>query len=223
MTTPAHAALSLIVLGRSERNALPVALGAVAPDAPMLVFYLWERLVRGVSEGRIWSERYFDPGWQVVFEIPSSIPLLALALCILLVLLGRRSTGRFPAAGVAATPRPARLTAATLFVASMILHALGDLPLHREDAHRHFFPVSDWRFTSPVSYWDPGALRRVRRPGRGRPRAGRLRLPLPNLPGAGSLDRGRGGRRLRAIHRLRRADVVGALMAGGATASRTGA
>ena len=155
MTTPAHAALSLIVLGRSERNALPVALGAVAPDAPMLVFYLWERLVRGVSEGRIWSERYFDPGWQVVFDIPSSIPLLALALCILLVLLGRRSTGRFPAAGVAATPRPARLTAATLFVASMILHALGDLPLHREDAHRHFFPVSDWRFTSPVSYWDP--------------------------------------------------------------------
>ncbi|WP_420442586.1 hypothetical protein [Candidatus Palauibacter sp.] len=155
MTTPAHAALSLIVLGRSERTALPVALGAVAPDAPMLVFYLWERLVRGVSEGRIWSERYFDPGWQVVFDIPSSIPLLALALCILLVLVGRRSTGRFPAAGVAATPRPARLTAATLFVASMILHALGDLPLHREDAHRHFFPVSDWRFTSPVSYWDP--------------------------------------------------------------------
>ena len=155
MTTPAHAALSLIVLGRSERNALPVALGAVAPDAPMLVFYLWERLVRGVSEGRIWSERYFDPGWQVVFDIPSSIPLLALALCILLVLVGRRSTGRFPAAGVAATPRPARLTAATLFVASMILHALGDLPLHREDAHRHFFPFSDWRFISPVSYWDP--------------------------------------------------------------------
>ncbi|WP_419938960.1 hypothetical protein [Candidatus Palauibacter sp.] len=156
MTTPAHAALSLIVLGRSERNALPVALGAVAPDAPMLVFYLWERLVRGVSEGRIWSERYFDPGWQVVFDIPSSIPLLVIALCILLVLVGRRSTaGRIPSAGVAATPRTARLTAWTLFVASMILHALGDLPLHREDAHRHFFPVSDWRFTSPVSYWDP--------------------------------------------------------------------
>jgi hypothetical protein len=156
MTTPAHAALSLIVLGRSERNALPVALGAVAPDAPMLVFYLWERLVRGVSEGRIWSERYFDPGWQVVFDIPSSIPLLGIALCILLVFIGRRSTaGHIPPAAMAAAPRPVKLTAATLFVASMILHALGDLPLHREDAHRHFFPFSDWRFTSPVSYWDP--------------------------------------------------------------------
>ncbi|MDE2663045.1 MAG: hypothetical protein OXI39_08585 [Gemmatimonadota bacterium] len=162
MTTPAHAALSLIVLGRSERNALPAALGAVAPDLPMLVFYLWERLARGVSEGRIWSERYFDPGWQVVFDIPSSIPLLVLALCILLMLIGRRSTaggiptaGAIAPAGVAATPPSARLTAWALFVASMILHALGDLPLHREDAHRHFFPFSDWRFTSPVSYWDP--------------------------------------------------------------------
>ena len=156
MTTPAHAALSLIVLGRSERNALPVALGAIAPDAPMLVFYLWERLVRGVSEGRIWSERYFDPGWQVAFDIPSSIPLLALVLG-LVVLFGRRAASAAPGLepGVTTGLRHGLRTAPALFVASMILHALGDLPLHREDAHRHFFPVSDWRFTSPVSYWDP--------------------------------------------------------------------
>lgn len=162
MTTPGHAALSLIVLGRSERNALPVALGAVAPDVPMLVFYLWERLARGMPEGRIWSERYFDPGWQVVFDIPSSIPLLAVALGIV-ALAGRRVAAVRPdlAAGIGSgswraplgLPRP--FAAAALFVASMILHALGDLPLHREDAHRHFLPFSDWRFTSPVSYWDP--------------------------------------------------------------------
>ena len=122
----------------------------------MLVFYIWERLVRGMSEGRIWSERYFDPGWQVVFDIPSSIPLLALALG-LVVLLGRRaaSAGPGPESGVASGLRGGWRTAPALFVASMILHALGDLPLHREDAHRHFFPFSDWRFTSPVSYWDP--------------------------------------------------------------------
>ena len=38
---------------------------------------------------------------------------------------------------------------------SMLLHVLGDLPVHHDDAHRHFFPFSDWRFASPVSYWDP--------------------------------------------------------------------
>lgn len=33
--------------------------------------------------------------------------------------------------------------------------ATGDLPLHHDDAHRHFFPFLEWRFVSPVSYWDP--------------------------------------------------------------------
>jgi len=41
-----------------------------------------------------------------------------------------------------------------LFFASMVLHHLCDLPLHHDDAHRHFFPFSNIRFTSPVSYWD---------------------------------------------------------------------
>ena len=36
-----------------------------------------------------------------------------------------------------------------------LLHIALDFPLHADDAHRHFWPVSDWRFFSPVSYWDP--------------------------------------------------------------------
>jgi membrane-bound metal-dependent hydrolase YbcI (DUF457 family) len=39
--------------------------------------------------------------------------------------------------------------------ASVLLHALGDAFLHREDGHRHLWPISTWRFESPVSYWDP--------------------------------------------------------------------
>ena len=26
---------------------------------------------------------------------------------------------------------------------------------HRDDSHRHPYPLSDWRFISPLSYWDP--------------------------------------------------------------------
>ena len=33
--------------------------------------------------------------------------------------------------------------------ASMALHCFKDLPLHNDDAHRHFFPLSDWRFKQP--------------------------------------------------------------------------
>ncbi|MEH2308147.1 hypothetical protein [Nostoc sp.] len=38
--------------------------------------------------------------------------------------------------------------------ASMVLHSFLDLPVHNNDAHRHFFPFSNYRFISPVSYWD---------------------------------------------------------------------
>lgn len=42
-----------------------------------------------------------------------------------------------------------------LLCASMLLHIFADLPLHNDNAHQHFFPLLEWRFESPVSYWDP--------------------------------------------------------------------
>ena len=39
--------------------------------------------------------------------------------------------------------------------ASALLHLCCDFPFHHDDAHRHFLPLTNWRFASPVSYWDP--------------------------------------------------------------------
>lgn len=36
----------------------------------------------------------------------------------------------------------------------MIGHSLLDIPVHNDDAHRHFFPLTDYKFISPLSYWD---------------------------------------------------------------------
>lgn len=136
MNTPAHAVLNLALLGSGSGRGQtrPIFWGALTPDLPMLLFYLWERLFMGVSERVIWSESYFEAHWQDFFDVFNSIPIagVALALCWQL----RR------AGGVA-------------FFASMLLHQAMDLPLHREDAHRHFLPFSEFRFESPVSYWDP--------------------------------------------------------------------
>lgn len=49
----------------------------------------------------------------------------------------------------------ARRTGIALLFASIVLHCLEDLPVHNDDAHRHFWPLSNFRFESPVSYWDP--------------------------------------------------------------------
>lgn len=137
MNTPGHAVLNLAILGNEESvgRHLPVGVGALLPDAPMAVFWVHASLVQGLPQSAVWSEAYFRPEWRVVFDAFHSLPI-ALALLGLAAWLG---SGR----------------AAWLF-ASMALHQLLDLPLHASDAHAHFFPFSDYRFESPVSYWDPG-------------------------------------------------------------------
>lgn len=136
MNTPAHVILNLLCLGREDTHRIltPVVTGAILPDAPMFLFYFVEKVVRGTSEQVIWSQAYYQPHWQNGIDLFNSLPLVMVGLLITLV---------------------ARSQWGTLLFASMMLHIGGDLPLHHDDGHRHFFPFSEWRFVSPVSYWDP--------------------------------------------------------------------
>ena len=45
----------------------------------------------------------------------------------------------------------------TAFAGAGFLHLAFDFPLHTHDARMHFWPVSDWVFQSPYSYWDDAA------------------------------------------------------------------
>jgi hypothetical protein len=136
MHTPAHVVLNAALLGRGCWRAHwgPITAGALLPDLPLVVFYLYERLVAGTSERLIWSQAYFEPDWQACFDLSHSLPLIALA-----ALLAWRL----------------RAQAWLACLASMALHSVADLALHHEDAHAHLLPISSWRFRSPVSYWDP--------------------------------------------------------------------
>lgn len=134
MNTPAHIAASLL-LWRNEpgwRGALAVAFGASLPDLPMFGFYAYQR-INGRSEGQIWSTLYFENHWQTLFDVFNSIPLALAAIVICIAI--RQPLG-------------------VLVAASAAVHMLCDLPVHNDDAHRHLWPI-DWRFASPVSYWDP--------------------------------------------------------------------
>lgn len=148
MNTPAHVIANLLVLGRRQGRAeiAAVAAGGLLPDLPIISFYGWEKLVRGTPEMTIWRESYYREGWQVFFDLFNSLPILAALIGAVWLVERRRAAG-----GIG----PGLWPAARLFFASMALHALSDLPLHNDDAHRHLWPLSDWRFASPVSYWDP--------------------------------------------------------------------
>lgn len=136
MNTPGHVAVNFILLGRKGKKqwSLPIVMGALMPDIPIYLFYFYQKLIIGLSERTIWSDIYFRPSWQNLFDAFHSFPI-TLTCCILTFLSGR--------------------TVWSVFFFSMFLHSLCDLPLHSDDAHRHFFPLSDYRLFSPFSYWDP--------------------------------------------------------------------
>ena len=125
--------LGLLGKGKPASQQLAVLAGAVLPDDPMFVFYFWEKILRGLPESVIW-EQYFDARWQMVFDLFHSFPVAIFGGALSFWL---------------------QWKAMALFWASMLLHSLGDIFVHREDAHRHFYPLLDWQLISPVSYWDP--------------------------------------------------------------------
>ena len=100
----------------------------------MFGFYAYQKLWAGTSEGDIWDTKYFEPNWQLFFDLFNSIPI-AIALIVVCYACGFRF--------------------GLLIAASALVHMLCDFPLHHDDAHRHFLPLSNWRFASPISYWDP--------------------------------------------------------------------
>lgn len=97
----------------------------------MCGFYVYQKIV-GSAERQIWSTLYFEDHWQLFFDLFNSIPIALLVMA-----------GGFYL----------RSPIAILIAASALLHMLCDLPLHHDDGHRHFLPL-DWRFESPISYWD---------------------------------------------------------------------
>ncbi|MGF1482104.1 MAG: hypothetical protein ACFB4I_21930 [Cyanophyceae cyanobacterium] len=136
MNTPSHWILNLALLGQAAAPKAngAIAVGAVLPDVPIFVFYLVAKVVYRMPERQIWSEAYYEPVWHTVVALFHSIPLalIGLALCAW-----------------------SRWRPGVIACISLVLHSLLDLPVHHDDAHRHFFPLSDYRLISPVSYWDP--------------------------------------------------------------------
>ncbi|MDP2121578.1 MAG: hypothetical protein Q8K28_16900 [Hoeflea sp.] len=146
MNTQTHLLLAAALFARPGcdnrlRNAAVVT-GALLPDAMIFVMFAWSKLV-GAPEQEVWSDWYFNPPWLTAIDWMNSLPLFGTVLLVGWLL------PRDP-------PGLNQLSSALmLFALAAITHLLGDLPLHVDDGHAHFVPFSQWRFESPVSYWDP--------------------------------------------------------------------
>lgn len=118
-----------------------VVVGSILPDAAIFALFAWSKLA-DVPEREVWDVLYFADEFQAWVAAGNAV-FLWLALLIAGFLLLR-------------VPSVFRVGLFVFFVAAAaLLHVGLDLPVHHDDAHRHFWPISDWRFRSPVSYWDP--------------------------------------------------------------------
>ncbi|MEM9412074.1 MAG: hypothetical protein AAGA30_13235, partial [Planctomycetota bacterium] len=106
---------------------------AILPDFTMFLFYGYQKVV-GAEERDIWETLYFQEHWQIFFDVFNSIPVYGF-LAIICYFCGWRIS--------------------FLLCASALLHVVCDLPVHHDDAHRHFLPFTNWKLISPISYWDP--------------------------------------------------------------------
>lgn len=108
-------------------------IGGLAPDVSLYIMAGVSLFVLGIPPTRVFNELYFSDAWQTVFAIDNSFFVWG-AFCALAI--WRQA------------PWAVALTGAAL------LHLALDMPLHHDDGRPHFWPVSDWVFASPLSYWD---------------------------------------------------------------------
>lgn len=135
MNTPSHMLLGAAVFARPMAPTVLVAalLGGLAPDVPMFVMVFWSTRLLGIPEHEVFGQLYFSDVWQATFAIDHGFfvwgSLFGLAVWRGSILL-------------------------RAFAGSGVLHAFADFLTHHDDARRQFWPLTDWEFRSPISYWD---------------------------------------------------------------------
>ncbi len=137
--------------------------GAVLPDLPLIVTTLvclvvdWfnklpmpssDNPVTGSVTGQLFNDWFFNNPWVIaehnVFHSPTSLVMLG-SLAYWLWLKNKRYAG-----GI------------VWLMIGCMLHTLCDIPVHHDDGPLLFFPLNwDYRYMSPISYWDPARYGRA--------------------------------------------------------------
>ena len=139
MNSPTHSLLALAMLskqGHSKRN-WAIFIGSIIPDIAIYICAPYQKFVNGVSGAEMWGKLYFEPPMQNLIAYFNSFPIYAVLATI----------------GYAARAKTwGKLL--LFFTFAALIHLITDMPVHGHDAYRHFWPLSDWRFYSPLSYYE---------------------------------------------------------------------
>ncbi len=146
MNTQTHVIIGAALFGKAiPQRSWIAACGGLLPDIPMLLIVFALKLY-SVPDFLIFNVLYWQNWWQITNGIAHNFWVWGGALLFGLLMRERRSISADAISGWGTF---------MAFSASGLLHVLIDLLCHREDAHMSFWPISRWKFMSPVSYYDP--------------------------------------------------------------------
>jgi hypothetical protein len=135
MNTPSHIVYSIAGFkstAKDSRELWLAALGGLLPDIPNYIFGIYYGVIMRVNADTVWDEYYYSDWYQPIANLSHSFVLLG-ALVVLGIILKRRWLW--------------------IIASSSLLHAFADFWVHAEDAYQHLYPIVDWRFISPFSYY----------------------------------------------------------------------
>jgi LexA-binding, inner membrane-associated putative hydrolase len=145
MNTQSHALMGAVLFGRGlSRRAWAGVAGGLAPDVAMIAIVAGLK-ISGIADRVIFGELYWQSWWQITNGIAHSF-LLWGGLLILALMLRPKEQSFWQSQD--------RWTLVSIFASSALLHSVVDFLCHREDAHMSFWPLTNWKFVSPVSYYD---------------------------------------------------------------------
>ena len=135
MMTQSHLIFGMTAFGRAGSRKVTAAslIGAFIPDLSLYLLAGWQLLWVGTSPDIVFGEMYFSEEWHSIFRIDNSIILWGIALGLSVML---------------------RAPVAIALCGAALLHLFLDLPFHHDDGRAHFWPMTNWIFESPLSYWD---------------------------------------------------------------------
>ncbi|MEO9825661.1 MAG: cobalamin biosynthesis protein CobQ [Paracoccaceae bacterium] len=138
MNTPAHLLFGTAAFAKNHpRSTYWAALvGAFAPDASLYIMTAVSIWIMNIPARVVFGEYYYSDAWQSVFAVDNSFMVWGALLTFALW---------------------RKLPSLIAFSGAGLLHLAFDFPLHTHDARMHFWPVTDWVYNSPVSYWDSAA------------------------------------------------------------------
>lgn len=156
MYTQTHVLVGAALFSRRRitGRSLAAVAGSLAPDLALYASLIAARFA-GKSNSEFFGELYWREPVVTIMRASHSLPIFGTLLLVGVVAWRQKNTGENGGGSGIQAGAASFGEALTFFCLAALLHAVTDFMLHNEDAHMQLWPISRWKFASPVSYWDP--------------------------------------------------------------------